>query len=428
MHLVINVTIASKGFEFGESLKVAFVTDEYPATSPTEGGLASYVGRMANLLAERGHLVDVFVPGELDQQFTDGDVSIHVVSRHNRVAARLERFCRFIPWIRWRRVDELICQIGTSFQLAKAVERAEAAGGKFDLVQSCDLWFRGLFVRNVGRTHAIRCSWARDAFQKIDGTWGIWINRASAWLERLSMRRASMVYSPSEAVARYYRSVWGIPVRVLRPPLPNTRIVEHTILVIDLPSRYLVHYGQIIRRKGSDLVIEALRECHRRGVQIQLVFAGGDKEKILEICGPIPGLHALGAVSRFQVSEIVANALAAVLPSRIDNLPNTAVEALSLNTPILTTRGSSIDEIVEDGINGLVVEPDCVSALADAMISIWLKQRQFIRPLKRPATLEEMQPDNAVASFCALAEDLARSRMPENSCAKDRTAGKWWKR
>lgn len=140
--------------------RFAFVTDEYPQFSPAAGGLASYLGRMAKLLVAQGHEVHVFVPGQANQTLNDEGVGLHVVSRASSAASLGIRVVRKIPWIQWRRIDDLIYQLGISHQLAAALRRYESAHGHFDIVQSCDLWFRGLFVDASRRPHVVRCSWA----------------------------------------------------------------------------------------------------------------------------------------------------------------------------------------------------------------------------------------------------------------------------
>ncbi len=50
-----------------------------------------------------------------------------------------------------------------------------------------------------------------------------------------------------------------------------------------------------------------------------------------------------------------------------DGIPNVLVEAMACGTPVVTTGISGIPELVSDGVNGLLVEPDDPAALASAI-------------------------------------------------------------
>ena len=64
------------------------------------------------------------------------------------------------------------------------------------------------------------------------------------------------------------------------------------------------------------------------------------------------------------------------LPCRIlddgdrDGIPNVLVEAMAAGLPVVTTRVSGIPELVEDGVNGLLVDPDDPDALAEALLRV----------------------------------------------------------
>ena len=78
-----------------------------------------------------------------------------------------------------------------------------------------------------------------------------------------------------------------------------------------------------------------------------------------------------GPLERPQLYGIVSGAVASVLPSRVDNLPNTVIESLQYRVPVIGSRGASIDEMVEEGRNGILVPIEDVDALAEAMVRVW---------------------------------------------------------
>ena len=57
-----------------------------------------------------------------------------------------------------------------------------------------------------------------------------------------------------------------------------------------------------------------------------------------------------------------------LIPSRIDNYPNTCLEAQALGKIVVGTRDSSLDEMVEDGVTGFLAEPGDSESLASAIL------------------------------------------------------------
>ena len=64
---------------------------------------------------------------------------------------------------------------------------------------------------------------------------------------------------------------------------------------------------------------------------------------------------------------MVAGAAAALLSSAWENLPHSAVEALSVGVPVVATAVGGVPEVVREGENGLLVPPGDPGALAAAM-------------------------------------------------------------
>ena len=64
-----------------------------------------------------------------------------------------------------------------------------------------------------------------------------------------------------------------------------------------------------------------------------------------------------GALPRSEAIEWMRAADACVLPSDWENFPHAAVEALAAGTPVIATAVGGVPEIVEPGMNGLLVSP-----------------------------------------------------------------------
>jgi glycosyltransferase involved in cell wall biosynthesis len=388
--------------------RIAFVTDEYPSTLPNAGGLATYVQRMARLLHQMGHTVEVFVRSNRQFTYADGGVLVHevppldgVFGSNSTLASISWRIDRHLPATRVFR------ELDMSAGLARAVEMREREN-EFDLVQSSDFQFRGVFVRRGRRPHVVRCSWARDLFQRVDGTGDKATNALFAWLERMSIRRASAAYAPSDLVSRYYRKEFGLEVGVVRPPMFDVR-QDAEPLSVEVPARYLLHFGSLCRRKGSDVVAAALTIAWKTAPDLRMVWAGRQFENLFsgleeEWGARTDQVQWLGAVSRGQLATLLQGAAASVLPSRCDNLPNTVIESLMAGVPVIGTHNSSIDELVVHEKNGLLVPIGDADELAAAMIRVWRGDVRWRAGHLPPSPIhEEMQPAVAARKLLAFA-------------------------
>jgi glycosyltransferase involved in cell wall biosynthesis len=111
------------------------------------------------------------------------------------------------------------------------------------------------------------------------------------------------------------------------------------------------------RRKGGALLVEAMRRLDR---DVQLVVAGG---------AGVPGLGAtpLGVLDEQRMADAYAAADVYVLPTRADNLPNTAVESIACGTPVVAFSVGGVPEVVRHLETGYLAPPEDAAALAEGL-------------------------------------------------------------
>ena len=134
------------------------------------------------------------------------------------------------------------------------------------------------------------------------------------------------------------------------------------------------------------------------GVELVIAGDGPDRAK-LEAIG---GARFLGPQTRQQVLELFRAADAGLLSSSWENFPHVVVEALAVGTPFITTRAGGVAEVVTDGENGLIVEPNDPAALAAA-----------IERYAGDAALRERLRAAAVPSVAAFAPEHVYGRLEQ---------------
>jgi glycosyltransferase involved in cell wall biosynthesis len=120
------------------------------------------------------------------------------------------------------------------------------------------------------------------------------------------------------------------------------------------------------QRKGFDLLLSALKELD--GCQgIQLLTVGGGKCVL-----PTELSHChVGEVNSDRIlSAVYSAADVFVIPSRQDNLPLTALEALACGTPVIGFGSGGMPDIVRPYITGLLARPEDVRDLRDAIATL----------------------------------------------------------
>ena len=143
-----------------------------------------------------------------------------------------------------------------------------------------------------------------------------------------------------------------------------------------LPADYILSVGHLIRRKGFDVVIDALRLVREQGVTINLVVAGEGEEReslirLADQCGVRPNVHLLGSQSHEQVLTLMKRSLFFVLASRAEGLPLVVAEAMACGKTVVATNVDGTSEIVEDGRTGILVPPENAPALAAAVMKLY---------------------------------------------------------
>ncbi len=145
---------------------------------------------------------------------------------------------------------------------------------------------------------------------------------------------------------------------------------------LNLPPRYFLYVGRLVRRKGVFNVLDAYASLSPKvRSEVGLVFAGdGACKRELErrARGISPGrVQIAGFVQREDLAALYALAEALVFPSHSDPWGLVVNEAMACGLPILTTSvaGCAADLVV-DGWNGIVFPPGSIEQMATGMDSL----------------------------------------------------------
>jgi colanic acid/amylovoran biosynthesis glycosyltransferase len=134
----------------------------------------------------------------------------------------------------------------------------------------------------------------------------------------------------------------------------------------------LVCVGRLVHLKGQSLLVEAVAELGRRGVDARLTLVGdgpkrAELERLARRLAVTQRVRFAGAVGQDAIADCYRSADVFCLPSMAEGVPVVLMEAMAMARPVVSTRIMGIPELVEDGRTGLLVTPGRLDELVDAL-------------------------------------------------------------
>ncbi|HWX08970.1 MAG TPA: glycosyltransferase family 4 protein, partial [Gaiellaceae bacterium] len=208
------------------------------------------------------------------------------------------------------------------------------------------------------------------------------LNPVSDALAPLAVRHADAVRTVSTQTTGLVRALGVEPAAVFpsyvdadafldRPPVP-------------LPERpRAVFVGALERTKAFDTLVEAWRRAAPQlpDAVLQLVGEGSMRDSAELLVADLPAQTEWSPrLTAEGVSAAMDAAWALCLPSRSEGLPRVAIEAACRGRAIVGGNRAGTPDVVHDGENGLLVDPDDAAALAAALVRI-LSDRSYAERL-----------------------------------------------
>jgi len=189
---------------------------------------------------------------------------------------------------------------------------------------------------------------------------------------RFSLRRAARLIVPSG----FLRAVFaehGMAADIV-PNIVDTGRFKPADDFAGIPPTVLVTRNlESIYDNAS--AIRALALVRERVPDAQLVVAGSGPEEtnlkqLVESLNLGQSVRFTGRVEAADMPALYRSAHVSLNPSRVDNMPNSVLEALAAGVPVISTRVGGVPYIVEHEKNALLVEPGAVTDMAEAVVRI----------------------------------------------------------
>lgn len=245
-----------------------------------------------------------------------------------------------------------------------------AALGRYDVVHyhaegpCAMMWIPKLFgKRCIATVHGI--DWKRDKWKEGFGA------KYIKFGEKVLAKCADEIIVLSTGVQEYFKDTYNrdavfIPNGVTRPQRRNPQLIKEQYGLSG--NDYFCALSRLTEEKGLHYLIEAYQQIK---TDKKLVIAGDTSDtddyvwRLKKMAEGDPNIIFTGFVSGVLLDEIYSNSYAYILPSNLEGMPLSLLEAMSYGNAVIGSSIAEIADVVED--KAVIFEKGNVQDLADKM-------------------------------------------------------------
>ena len=362
-------------------MNILFSCDEYPPAKT--GGIGSATKTVAEGLARKGHNVYV-VSGRLEQSLPQEAVINGVtvyrlyfmqklawLFSSNRLAVRLHNFVIRYGWLagyavrEYKRKQEFIERIIQEKQI-DIVELTDYTILSKYYASTKELSFEKVSVPTIARVHGSMSflRYYRDGY----------INPIMKANDKHFFESVDRILSVSKFAANFVNEQLGVATKcdVIYNPLVNTFATLSKDINVER-EKSIVFLGKIIKTKGAFNLLDAFNSFSKTHSEYKLIMIGGGdikKGKSLVSNHAKDKICFTGYLKPMEIAKYLKYSPFCVIPTFFENFSVAALEVMGCENILIYTTTSSGPEVIEDGVDGFLVNPHDVGAITDKMIYV----------------------------------------------------------
>ena len=262
-----------------------------------------------------------------------------------------------------------------------------AAFGKYDVVHfhaegpCAMLWLPKLFgKRCVATIHGL--DHQREKWNKLASTY-IMLG------EKCAVKFADEIIVLSESVQNYFEDIYGRKTRFIPNGVKKIEIKSAGLITEKYgltKDSYILFLGRLVPEKGIRYLIEAFKDVQ---TDKKLIIAGGSSDtdefanELKELAKGDERIIFTGFVQGQELEELYSNAYIYTLPSDLEGMPLSLLEAMSYGNCCIVSNISECTEVVED--KAMIFKKSDVSDLKIRLEEA-CNQSEMVKVLKNQAT------------------------------------------
>lgn len=236
-----------------------------------------------------------------------------------------------------------------------------------------DLWAANLLGRISSWLLDIPCVSVVHAMTEHEG-------KIRSWIDKIIPCAPTTYVAVSDAVQhslQKYKRLHAAPCTVIKNGIDATALQKNYDVRIDKqPDIFLIGaVGRLIVEKNYRILLHSFAQLVQKYSHIELMIIGSGPEEAqlkslaeqLQISDKIHWIGNKLAHPYYQFFDCY------VQPSKTEGLSIALLEALSFSLPVIVTGKQKSHEVIQDGLHGIVIEPNDVAALT-AALQIYIEQ------------------------------------------------------
>lgn len=344
-------------------MKIWLLTSEFPPIYG--GGISTYCIQTSKMFSDFGHDVTVITPDFQVKNITKTREGNYAVIRFNPDIHYTTNFLGYEANLSYA-FAEVVKDCILKYGAPDIIESQEYMGIAYYLLQR--KWLRYPEFSNtkiVITLHApsfLYFEYNKVSHYKLPY---FWIGE----MERFCIRAADLVISPSNYLVSELKSrmkLDDVPIHVLKNPYKiDWELPQHQVI-----KKKIAYFGKLTPQKGCLEVIGFFKKLWDEGYDCSLVMIGGGdhlyhpegtdminhlRQKYGEQIKS-GKLQLLGAIKPAKINEHLDNTHIVVVPSVVDNLPYTVIEAMGRGKIVLASQQGGQSEVIKDGVNGFLFD------------------------------------------------------------------------
>jgi len=217
-----------------------------------------------------------------------------------------------------------------------------------------------------------------DEFQNINSPR---INFLKKWQGRVA-NGADVLITPSNYLKGII-SGWGVPEEKIRvvynapEEIPSANLSkEEAQKEISIKGNLLLSIGRLSPWKGFLCLVEVVVGLIKENPNFKLLIIGEGEErkhieKKIKDLGLEDNVFLLGRIPHDKLAVYFKAADLFILNTGYEGFPHVILEAMDNGVPVITTKRGGNSEVVEDGVNGILVEYNNKEEWKEAVLRLW---------------------------------------------------------
>ena len=343
-------------------MRIVYVTTEYPALTANYGGIAVVYKNEVESLRLRGH-----------------DVEVILISSYLLKDAKIPPYVSLFHFPVTGKLKGLRGRIKLTFYINSRYDRNT-------IIVNAD--FGGLLPFRIKSKKIVQLHGS--------GTLKLFLQWKNAkmllyLLEYKNIKNSDKIRAVSQAVLNESKNVFPlikkIPAEIIHNGIHgfNETRIEH--MKSPQITMNVIFIGKLSELKGVLFLGAIINGIHEVLPEMEFIIIGHDeikggqsrREELIKSIRLIQRVSLYERVDNNEMGQFLNKSNVLILPSKTEALPMVVIEAFSCHVPVVAFNVGGLSELIDDGINGYLIQPFDINTFVHKVIAILSEETETIR-------------------------------------------------